>query len=132
MPGSLVTRVTPDCDRDHIFFDAQGSDSRSPNLRRSFLIHLDMPACTTRIVVQHTMEYDRWVYRLVAYNDIQTYRPVNFDTLDMLVRAMSAAIPGFADSSLRIQNGADRSYIVFSGDWKLSDSQLSALGFTER
>jgi hypothetical protein len=78
--------------------------------------------------VQHTKERKGWSYRLIAYEDIRTYRPVNFGTIDDVVQAIRLVAPDFAESNLAIREDADRSYVAFSADWELNDGQLFLLG----
>lgn len=45
--------------------------------------------------MQHVKEGPRWSYRLIAYEDRKTYRPVNFDSVGDLVNALRSIIPTF-------------------------------------
>jgi hypothetical protein len=78
--------------------------------------------------VQHTKDHEGWSYLLVAYADNQMCPTVKFDTISDLVKVIRRVAPDFSDSSLTIDHHADRSYIAFSADWQLNDSQLFLLG----
>jgi hypothetical protein len=89
--------------------------------RREFKIVL-------RIVVQRVRDRRGNAYRLIAYDSGTTYRPVEFASLDDLLRAMHSVVPNLDESALSIeQNGQDTS-IVLTGTIELDNTQLSALG----
>ena len=85
-----------------------------------------------RLVVQHVCENSsgRSSYRLVGYSDDQNYRPVEFESLDELLKVLKAAMPGF-DASSFSKERPPVSSILFADLMELSAAQLSALGLTE-
>lgn len=81
-----------------------------------------------RIVVQRVRDPQGDAYRLIAYDNGVTYRPVEFRSLDDLLTAVHSVAPNLDESALSIeQNGRDTS-IVLTGTIELNDTQLSALG----
>ncbi len=91
-------------------------------------LHRSTSFRSIRVVVQHTRQPEGWFYRLIAYEDTRTYRPVNFAAINDIVRAIRLVAPDFAVSNLAINEDADRSYIAFRADWELNDGQLFLLG----
>lgn len=83
---------------------------------------------TQRVVVQYVTEGRQSSYRLIAYENHRTYRPVEFRSIDDLVRTIRLVVPDFTDNHLEIREHAMESYIVFTADWELTDSQLLLLG----
>jgi hypothetical protein len=82
-----------------------------------------------RLVVQHVWESlsGRSSYRLIGYSDELTYRPVNFDSLDDLLKVLKAALPAFDVTSFpRAKQQA--SSILFADMVELSETQRSILG----
>lgn len=82
-----------------------------------------------RLVVQHVWESSsgRSSYRLVGYSDEHTYRPVDFDSLDDLLKVFKTALPTFDVSSFpQAREGA--SSILFAEVIELSEKQRSILG----
>jgi hypothetical protein len=90
-----------------------------------------MPAnCQSlRLVVQQVWESSsgRSSYRLIGYSDEHTYRPVDFDSLDDLLKAFKAALPAF-DVSRVPREKQPVSSILFADVIELSEKQRSVLG----
>jgi hypothetical protein len=90
-----------------------------------------MPAnCESlRLVVQHAREgsSSRHAYRLIGYGDEHTYQPVNFDSLDDLLKRFNEAFPGF-DVSRFSEGRQSGSSILFAEVFELSEAQRSILG----
>ena len=90
-----------------------------------------MPAnCQSlRLVVQHVWESSagRSSYRLIGYSDEHTYRPVNFDSLDDLLKVFKAALPAL-DVSRFPREKQPVSSILFADLVELSETQRSILG----
>jgi hypothetical protein len=90
-----------------------------------------MPAnCQSlRLVVQHVWESSsgRSSYRLIGYSDEHTYRPVDFDSLDDLLKVFQAALPAF-DVSRFPRAKQPVSSILFADVIELSEKQRSILG----
>lgn len=81
-----------------------------------------------RLVVQHirSVRDERSVYRLVIYGGKRTFSPVDFESVDLLLRSLRAVVP-------EVQNepgwmGLGEPGIVFTADVELTDSQLALLG----
>ena len=83
---------------------------------------------TQRIVIQYVREGKQSSYRLIAYEDHRAYRPVAFKSVDDLVQAIRLVMPDFTDTLLEIKEHAMESYIAFTAEWGLTDSQLLLLG----
>ncbi len=82
-----------------------------------------------RLVVQHVSESSsgRSSYRLIGYGDEHTYQPVNFDSLDDLLKVFKAALPtidvtGFSQATQPVSS------ILFADVIELSAKQRSILG----
>ena len=90
-----------------------------------------MPAnCQSlRLVVQLILERSsgQSSYRLIGYSDEHTYRPVDFDSLDDLLKVFKAALPNF-DVSGFPQTRQLASSILFAELIELSEKQRSILG----
>ena len=87
-----------------------------------------------RIVVQHIRARQRSVYRLVAYGGeggSYTSGSAEFESRDHLLRALRSVAPNFDEASLSLQRDGQGSYIAFTGDMELDDSQLSLLGLKD-
>jgi hypothetical protein len=82
-----------------------------------------------RLVVQHVRESSssRSSYRLIGYGDEHTYQPVNFDSLDDLLKGLKEALPGF-DVSRFSEGRQSGSSILFAEELELSEAQRSKLG----
>jgi len=78
-----------------------------------------------RLVVQHVWENSsgRSSYRLIGYSDEHTYRPVDFDSLDDLLKVFKAALPAF-DVSRFPREKQPVSSILFAEVIELSDTTL--------
>jgi len=122
-----VIESTNDCDLNHICAIRLRRDSPNPVFWIATLRE-GSPTRAVRIVVQHTKIEKGWTYRLVVYEDGLTHRPVDCQTLGELVEVIRRVEPNFSEDSLAIQSDADRSYVAFSADWKLSDDQVSRFG----
>ena len=86
-----------------------------------------------RIVVQHVRAHQRSVYRLVAYGGdggSYTSGSAEFESRDHLLRALRSVAPSFDEASLSLRKGPE-SYIAFTGEMELDDSQLSLLGLKD-
>lgn len=84
-----------------------------------------------RIVVQHVRAHQRSVYRLVAYGGeggSYTSGSAEFESLDRLLRALRSVAPNFDEASLSLREDGPESYIAFTGEMELDDSQVSVLG----
>lgn len=81
-----------------------------------------------RIVVQHINLNHRSSYRLIVYGNGQSFRPLEFDSLNHLLKALHSLIRDFDEGSVSIQKDAHDTYIAFTGDLELEDSDLSSLG----
>lgn len=91
------------------------------------------PDCQSiRLVVQHVRELasSQPFYRLIAYGDEHTYQPVNFDSLDALLKVLKKALPDF-DVSCFSEAAQVGSSIVFAEVFGLSEAQRSTLGLTK-
>ena len=84
-----------------------------------------------RLVVQHVRTDQRFVYRLVAYGDDQTYPPSEFESLDPLLKALHSVLPDFDESTFSIRQCPQDPCIIFSETIGLTDSQLSFLGLKD-
>jgi hypothetical protein len=82
-----------------------------------------------RLVVQHIWDSasERSSYRLVAYSNDHTYQPVQFGSLDELLKAFGSALPEFDVSSFP-KAGQPVTSILFAGEMELTAGQLSLLG----
>ncbi len=82
-----------------------------------------------RLVVQHVRESSssRYSYRLIGYGDEHTYQPVNFDSLDDLLKRFKEAFPDF-DVSCFSEGKQSGSSILFADVFELSEAQRSILG----
>lgn len=88
-----------------------------------------------RIVVQHFREHQRSAYRLVAYGGDggdYTSQSGEFESRDNLLKALRSVAPDFDESAILVRKDALETYIAFTGDMELDDSQLSRLGLKER
>lgn len=85
-----------------------------------------------RLVVQRICESSsgQSFYRLIAYGDNRTYRPVQFEALDDVLKVLKAALPRF-DASLISRGNQGATSIVFADEVELSKEQLSVLGLTQ-
>lgn len=83
-----------------------------------------------RLVVQHVWESSsgRSSYRIIGYSDEHTYRPVDFDSLDDLLKVLKAALPAF-DVSGFPRARQPVSSILFADVIELNEKQRSMLGF---
>ncbi len=82
-----------------------------------------------RLVVQRVWysSSGRSSYRLIGYSDEHTYRPVDFDSLDDLLKVFQAALPQIDVSSFpRARQPV--SSILFGDVVELSRTQRSTLG----
>jgi hypothetical protein len=84
-----------------------------------------------RIVIQHLHANPRFPWRLVAYGNGRIYRSPEFESMERLLETFRRAVPGFAPGVLSIRNEADETYIAFTADIELDDSQLSILGLID-
>jgi hypothetical protein len=82
-----------------------------------------------RLVVQHVWDSPsgRSSYRLIGYSDEHTYRPVDFDSLDDLLKIFKAALPTLDVSSFP-RARQQVSSILFADVVELSETQRSTLG----
>ena len=82
-----------------------------------------------RLVVQHVWDGSsgRSSYRLIGYSDEHTYRPVDFDSLDYLLKVFKAALPTL-DVSGFPRARQPVSSILFADVVELSETQRSTLG----
>jgi hypothetical protein len=82
-----------------------------------------------RLVVQHVWESSsgRSSYRLIGYSDVHTFRPVDFDSLDDLLKVFKAALPAL-DVSNFPRAKQPVSSILFADVIELSEAQRSILG----
>ena len=110
---------------------SMGSDLLRPIGEMAGNIPQKMPAnCQSlRLVVQHVWESSsgRSLYRLIGYSDEHTYRPVDFDSLDDLLRVFKAALPAFDVNSFP-RTKQPVSSILFAEVIELSETQRSTLG----
>lgn len=85
-----------------------------------------------RLVIQSICENSsqRSSYRLVGYSDKHTYRAVNFDSLDDLLKLLKSVMPEF-DASGISREKQPRTSIVFADAIELSSAERSALGLIE-
>lgn len=85
-----------------------------------------------RLVIQYICENSsqRSSYRVVGYSDKHTYRAVNFDSLDDLLKLLKSAVPEFDPSSISRER-QPRTSILFADVIELSSAQRSALGLRE-
>lgn len=86
-----------------------------------------------RIVVQHSCVNQRSSYRLVAYGGEggdYTSGSAVFESLDRLLKALRSVAPDLDENALSIRTTPE-TYIVFAGEMKLDDSQLSLLGLKD-
>jgi hypothetical protein len=83
-----------------------------------------------RIVVQHMPLGEHCVFRLMAYGDGQTFPPRDFDSLQHVMGALHWLIPDFDENDLIVRDAHD-TYIAFTGEAELNDSQLSKLGLKD-
>jgi len=81
--------------------------------------------------VQHTRQQRGWCFRLIAYEDSRTYRPLQFKRADDLLKAIRGAMPDFREKDLAVREDADHSYVAFTADWELNDDQMLLLGLNE-
>ena len=87
-----------------------------------------------RIVVQHVRAHQRSVYRLVAYGGdggSYTSGSAEFESRDHLLRALRSVAPNFDEASLPLRKDGPETYIAFTGEMELDDSQLSLLGLKD-
>ncbi|MFY9644589.1 MAG: hypothetical protein WAK29_05380 [Terriglobales bacterium] len=82
-----------------------------------------------RIVIQHIQ--NKSSYRLCAYTSNCAYRPVEFRSLTRLLATLRAAIPDFDQRALFIQEPFRDSYILYAGNFELSDQQKAILGVSD-
>ena len=82
-----------------------------------------------RLVVQHVWENasGRSSYRLIAYSNDHTYPPVQFESVDDLLKVLKAALPELDASSFPRERRPVTS-ILFADELELSTAQLSILG----
>ena len=81
--------------------------------------------------MQHIRVCQRSVYRLVAYGGEggnYTSRSAEFESRDRLLKVFRSVVPDFDAGSLAIRNDAPETYIAFTGQMDLDDSQLLLLG----
>jgi len=81
-----------------------------------------------RLVIQQIRSPQASFYRLVAYGNQRAYRPAEFESFDQLSRTVHAAVPALNGNLVRTQTAG--TFIVFSGEMELDDTQLSHLGLT--
>jgi hypothetical protein len=82
-----------------------------------------------RLVVQHVWESSsaRSSYRIIAYSNDRTYRPVEFESLDDLLRLLGKALPEFDVNGFPKRQTSATS-ILFADEMELTEAQLSILG----
>ena len=81
-----------------------------------------------RVVVQHVPDGPRSSYRLIAHGDNRTYQPVEFSSIEQLVKTIRSAAPDFDKNNVSVRMGARETYIAFAGEMELDEFQISALG----
>jgi hypothetical protein len=82
-----------------------------------------------QLIIQHVKDGPRWVFRLIVYQDRKTYRPVSFGSLEELLRTLRSAVPNFPAEKLQVTNQAPATYIAYTGEWQMDESQIAKLGF---
>lgn len=83
-----------------------------------------------RVVVQHVQGDLDSPWHLVAYGNSRAFRPRRFRTIEDLMAVIRSAVPEFDPSHLAMQGASRESYIAWTGDMALNESQLSALGLS--
>jgi len=79
-----------------------------------------------RVIVQHVKEGERWLYRLVTYEDRKVHRPADFSSLEELIRVLDSILPEFPVNLLQIRE-QESTYIAYTGEWSLNGAQLAQL-----
>lgn len=70
-------------------------------------------------------------YRMVVYGDDDRPRHADFNDIHALLDALRIAIPGFDVSTLSLDPlGENRGSIVFTGEIRVHENQLAALGLS--
>ena len=82
-----------------------------------------------RLIVQYVQESSsvRSCYRLIGYSDANTYQPVNFDSLDDLLKVLKEALTD-VDVNRFSEAKQSGSSILFVEVFELSQAQRSILG----
>jgi hypothetical protein len=83
-----------------------------------------------RIVVQYVHGDLDSPWHLVAYGGSRAFRPQRFRSVEDLMTLIRSTVPDFDPSHLAIKTDSRESYIVWTGDMALNESQLSALGLS--
>jgi hypothetical protein len=83
------------------------------------------------MVIQQIARPPQPVYRVVVYGDEQNSRHADFCGEQSLLETLRAAVPNFDVSKLSLYPlGEGQGSIVFVGETKLNESQLSILGLS--
>ncbi len=80
-----------------------------------------------RIIVQYTRSAVV-PFRLIAYANHQSYKPVEFATSSKLAAALRSVRPDFSEGELDMSGTGDETHIIFAADWTLTQEELSRVG----
>lgn len=84
-----------------------------------------------RIVVQYVHEDSDFPWHLIVYGGGGALRPRRFRSVGDVLLVICFAVPEFDRRDLVTRSDSHQSYIAYTGDLVLSDSQLSAMGVKE-
>lgn len=88
---------------------------------------------SVHLVIQDVRRNGTVCFRVVAYSGSSTFRPAEFASIEELLQALHSAVPGFDASALAIRKpGYPETYIIFTGDLTLSETQMALLGLQKK
>lgn len=85
-----------------------------------------------RIVIQRVGHENGCIYRLIGYDNARTYHPVEFGSLNELLKVLHSVRPQFGKGLLAEKDGGRDTTILLSELVELNELQLAALGFQRR
>lgn len=85
-----------------------------------------------RIVVQRVSQGQGVVYRLIAYGGDDTYRPVEFGSIDSARSTLCSVVPDLDLHALFQQYAGSDVSILLAETIEIDESQLAALGLSRK
>lgn len=89
----------------------------------------DSSSNSVHLIVQHTHTENQSCFRIVAYCGDTRFQPAEFAWSGELLKALQSALDTFDERWLVLREDEYRgTYIAFTGDFELNQSQLLQLG----
>ena len=85
-----------------------------------------------RIVVQRVSQGQGVVYRLIAYGGDDTYRPVEFGSIDSVRSTLCSVVPDLDLNTLSKQSAGSGVSILLAETIEIDEPQLAALGLSRK